>query len=145
VDKELSLALFTKHTVNLTNRLAATRGWILHKVEYPVIDCEFTQQGRVPLRVRFHCDNWNELPPSIVLLSSEGRELAGPEAPRNHTNVFNASPHPITQKPFICMRGSREYHTHSSHTSDHWENIKTLPSYQLGEILTQVWNAWKKG
>ena len=28
--------------------------------------------------------------------------------------------HPITHKPFLCLRGFREYHEHPQHSGDEW-------------------------
>jgi hypothetical protein len=42
------------------------------------------------------------------------------------------------------MAGVREYHTHSSHVSDAWENYKTKSGYDLGGVITQVWRAWQQ-
>jgi hypothetical protein len=88
------------------------------------------------------CDNWNELPPSVELLEADGTAMMA--IPQGPTGVFNASAHPVTRKPFICMAGSREYHTHSSHTTDLWDNYKDKSGYDLGDILGQLWSAWLK-
>ena len=127
----------------LSASLAERRGWILHLIEFPVIDCTFTGTGRTALRIRMQCDNWNDQPPSITLHATDGTFLN--TAPANPTSVFHAGPHPTTNRPFVCMRGSREYHTHPSHVTDFWEPVKGLSRYQLDGILTQVWNAWQKG
>jgi hypothetical protein len=139
----ISRKLFDQQIAGLSERLAQTRNWIFHCLDYPVIDCEFRNSGRTPLRLRFQCNDWNALPPAIELLNADGTALT--TLPSNSTNVFNSSAHPITGRPFICMRGSREYHTHSSHTSDSWDNLKGLEAYSLGGILTQIWHAWLKG
>ena len=136
-------ALFEEQVLPLSSALAQRRQWVFHELVFPLIDCSFVANGRTTMRVRFHCDDWNDLPPSITLHHPDGAYLAATLP--DPTNVFNASPHPITGRPFICMRGSREYHTHSSHTTDLWDNAKNGSSFTLGGILTQVWNAWLKG
>src|SRR5262245_53654496 len=136
-------ALFNEQVATLSPALAQRRQWIFHSLAFPAIDCSFTAGGGTTLRVRFHCDEWNDLPPSITLHAADGAFLT--TAPANPTGVFHAGPHPLTNRPFICMRGSREYHTHPSHLGDLWENAKNGSSFTLGGILTQVWNAWQKG
>jgi hypothetical protein len=136
-------ALFDAEVAAVSPRLLEQRGWVLHQVEYPDIDCSFTAAGRTTLRLRVDCTNWNDDPPSITLQSADGRNLT--TLPANSTNVFNSSAHPSTGRPFICMRGAREYHTHSSHLNDSWENVRHLPAFQIFNILGQVWNAWQKG
>ena len=136
-------ALFESQVAHLTPALALRRGWVFHVVAWPVIDCSFTAPKRTTLRVGLHCDDWNDQPPSIELLNADGshltRNLAIP------TNVFNMSAHPATARPFVCMAGSREYHTHPSHITDHWAGYKDRASHDLGGILTQLWHAWGRG
>jgi hypothetical protein len=138
-----SQALFEDAVRTLSPELAQRRGWRFHSLDCPIIDCSFMASNRTQLRLRLLCDDWNDLPPSIVLQSPDGTLLRA--ITPNPTGVFHPGPHPITNLPFVCMRGSREYHTHSSHTSDAWGNVRQSSSYSLGGILTQVWNAWLKG
>lgn len=138
-----SQALFKVEVAHLTDRLARLRGWVFHKLEYPTIDCEFHEIGKTTLRLQLQCDNWNEQPPSIALLAPDGSPLTS--LPSNPTGVFNFSAHPSTGRAFVCMLGSREYHTHPSHVTDSWDNIKHADKYKLGGILTQLWHAWQKG
>lgn len=137
-------ALFDGEVAKFTPALAARRGWEFHALEFPLIDCSFTAPGRTTLRLRLQCNDWNDLPPAIELHNADGSILT--TMPSNPTGVFNMSTHPATGRPFICMRGSREYHTHPSHVTDPWESLKAnSSSYSLGGILTQLWNAWQKG
>jgi hypothetical protein len=136
-------ALFEEEVAHLTPELAARRGWQFHSLEFPLIDCSFTAPARTPLRLRLHCDNWNEIAPSVSLHAVDGSPLT--RLPPNPTGVFNQGPHPTTGRPFVCMRGAREYHNHSSHLNDHWDALRDNSSYTLGGILTQLWNAWQKG
>ena len=138
-----SRALFEDEVRNLTSELARRRDWVFHSLDYPVIDCSFTASGRTPLRVRLTCDEWNDLPPSIGLHAADATVLSA--LPSNPSGVFNTNPHPLTGRPFICMRGSREYHTHSSHITDLWSNVKESDAFSLGGILHQLWRAWLRG
>lgn len=138
-----SKLLFDDQATYLSEPLAGRRGWIFHRINFPLIDCAFQAIGRTTLRLRLSCDDWNDLPPAISLHAEDGTLLA--DLPHNPTGVFNAGPHPETNRPFVCMRGAREYHTHPSHVSDSWESVKNNSRYTLGGILTQLWNAWLKG
>ncbi len=109
---------------------------------YPLLDVAFIAAGRRTLRLQLHCEDWNELPPSIALLDVDGSLTSQP--PTGPTGVFNNSAHPATGRPFICMAGAREYHTHSSHIGDHWSNYKLRSGYDLGGIVSQIWSAWLK-
>ena len=133
---------FDEQIRGFSENLLKIRGWKIHSIEYPVLDVEFTSLQRQGFRVRMICDNWDDDPPSIQLLSSGGDKLV--TVKRDPVGVINDSRHPHTGYPFICMRGSREYHTHSSHVTDHWSNYRGKSSYDLGGILSQIWRAWMK-
>jgi len=132
---------FDDQVRGLTDNLLRLRGWKIHKMEYPVLDVEFIS-GPKGIRIQMVCDDWDDVPPSIQLLSTSGERLSAIK--RDPAGVFNESRHPGTGFPFICMRGSREYHTHSSHITDHWSNYRGKSGYDLGGILSQVWRAWLK-
>jgi hypothetical protein len=136
-------AIFDDQISTLSPALAARRRWTFHSLEHPVIDCSFAMDARTSLRLRLMCDDWNDKPPSVTLHALDGSMLSTP--PVNPTGVFHPQPHPSTGRLFICMRGTREYHTHPSHVGDPWEAVKDSSSYTLGGILTQVWSAWQKG
>jgi hypothetical protein len=136
-----SKALFDKQAGFLP-ALLVERQWEVISKNFPLLDVVFTGAGRVPLRVQFSCPDWNELPPAIRLMDCNGSYLTN--IPRDPTGVFNPSAHPTTGKPFICMRGSLEYHIHPSHVNDPWEQLRNKSAYDLGGICTQVWRAWKK-
>lgn len=135
-------ARFEEDLCGLTDELCQVRGWTVFSKEYPVLDVGFqSPQGR-QLRLRLQCEDWNEQPPAIELLAWNGTYLD--VIPTSSTNIFNGTNHRYTGRPFICMRGSREYHTHESHISDSWEQLKERPEFRLGEIVAQIWSAWIK-
>ena len=123
--------------------LAAACGWKLNQVAYPEIDCTFIKTGRTPLRLRLSCEDWDDQPPSILLLNEDGEPLKA--LAQNPTGVFHNGPHPKTGRPFICMAGSREFHTHPSHLNETWAQFRGKAGFSLGNILTKVWHAWLKG
>jgi len=135
--------LFDEDVKNLSPELCKRRGWNLHSLTFPIVDCSFSEKARTTLRVRLQCDDWNDKPPSVILLSADGVPLRS--LPANPTGVFNGGLHHLTGLPFVCMRGAREYHTHPSHVNDLWEPLKGETRYSIGGILTQLWNAWQKG
>lgn len=142
MNRAASIALFEEQTKHLDGELCEVRKWRVFSRAFPVLDVGFEADGRVPFRVQMNCEDWNELPPSITLLSIDGEVLK--KVPTGSPSIFHQGPHPVTKLPFVCMAGSREYHTHSSHTSDSWENYKLRSGYDLGGILTQVWSGWLK-
>lgn len=144
--------LFDQSVSKLTPRLLKGYGWRLIEASYPTLEVVFERGATPPLRLRLTCDGWNDLPPSIALLSQEGDPIRMGQPNPNPTysemfsrsnSVLNAGPHEITQMPFVCMRGSREYHTHSSHRSDAWENYRRQSGNDLIGLVVQVCRAWK--
>lgn len=134
-----SRELFNKQTKSLV-RIAAMRDWSVFTIEFPIIDVGFSAPNN-DIRIRMTCNDWNALPPSIEFFNFSGEYLL--TIRKDPKGVFNKSNHPRTGRPFICMVGSLEYHTHPSHTADLWSGHKGKPGNDLGGILTQVWNAWK--
>ena len=139
----VSRQLFQQDVAGWPADLAEVRGWHLHSTTFPTLECTFTAPGRTPIRLRLDYSDWNDQPPSILLLDSSGQQLT--TLPANPTGVFNSGPHPKLGRPFICMVGSREYHTHDSHLTDHWEQHRNKVVATPGGLLTQLWHAWLKG
>jgi len=124
--------------------LAESRGWVIHAVSYPTVDISFTAIDRTTLRLSCDFSDWDELPPSIDLLNAEGVLLA--KLPQKLPGVFNGGAHPRTGRPFVCMAGSREFHTHPSHRNETWDQCRDQPGFEdIGAILTKLWHAWQKG
>lgn len=140
---EAARALFNEDVGRWPPDIAHHRGWIVHACEYPFLDVEFTAAGRTPLRVKFDASNWDDEAPKIALLNSAGAFL--PNAPVTPSGIFNGGPHALTGRPFVCMAGAWEYHRHESHLNTPWDQYRGKPDYGLSEILTQIWNGWRKG
>lgn len=142
MNRALSQALFEREANALNSaRLLELRNWMINGITFPVIDITFSQPDRNSFRVRLLCNDWNEQPPSVELLSADGSYL---EKLPSGSGVLNSGLHGNTGRPFICTPGTLEYHTHPSHLQDSWENYKGKSSFDLGGLLTQIWNAWNK-
>lgn len=139
----ICLSLFKESVDRLPCELTEAFGWIMHEASFPILDCEFTRSGRTSIRVKMDFSDWDDQPPSITLHNSSG-ELLQSLAP-NSTGVFNSSQHPVTGRPFICMAGSKEFHTHPSHSKESWDQIRGKPGFDIGDILMKIWRAWLKG
>lgn len=143
----LSVARFEQEVNAIPAATCSNRSWKIHAAKYPLLDIEFAVTAvdtRPGLRLKMDFNGWNEQPPSIVLLRPDGSPVTQILRPLTGTAVFHAGPHPAAARPFVCMPGSREYHTHPCHTADVWENYKNSPNFNLGGIVTQIWQAWKK-
>lgn len=138
---ELSRAAFLRGTASLSARLATNRGWTILHCEYPVLDV-IIQHATQALRLRFDCTGWDDVPPSIELLDEGGNHLAiVPPC----GGVFNSSQHPATGRLFVCMRGSREFHSHPGHLGEPWDDHRGKPGNDLLGLLDQLSRAWKRG
>lgn len=143
MNPELSQRHFEKDISPLSDaRLLNLRGWEIKRGTYPNLDVLFKKDGRDSVMICFECTGWPETPPSIAVLTAQGATLNSPIK----NSAFNHSPHPISgMVPFICLPGSREYHLHSSHVSDLWENHRHQETCRsLGKILERIWDAWLK-
>lgn len=138
----VSRQLFEDAVIGISPELCEARGWTVHSASFPVLDIEFAAPERHRIRARIRCDGWNGQPPSVEWLDGDGAPLAS--IPQGGGGQLNNSAHPQTGRPFVCMAGVREYHTHSSHTGDSWENYRNRAGYDLGGIITQVWRAWQQ-
>ena len=141
MDKAVSIRKFDRAVQSLNNQAAlfvGERGWSVVAAVYPLLSVVFKhpRSGR-EIGFRFNCEDWDELPPSLTLHDPEcGQELRWEDWPREAWSVLDC--HPITGKPFLCLKGIREYHTHNSHLGDLWENYRPLSSYGLLSIIDRV-------
>jgi Predicted metal binding domain len=142
VHEAVSRQLFDDAVKGIGPDLCAERGWTVHSATYPILEIGFATPGRQPLRIRARCDGWNGVPLSIEWLDAAGDALTA--IPQGPGGQLNNSPHPQTGRPFVCMAGVREYHTHPSHIGDVWESYKDQSGYDIGGIITRVWRAWQQ-
>ncbi len=142
MNETASIALFEHDVSGLTERLLTSRSWKLYSKKFPVLDVVFHVENRAEFRLRLVARNWNDQPPSAELLNGDGDFLK--QLPQYPSGIFYNGNHPSTGRPFICMAGTLEYHTHSSHVGDSWENYKKRDAYTLGGIATQIWKGWLK-
>jgi hypothetical protein len=135
-------ALFERDVAGLSQRLLTSRNWKLYSKEFPVLDVGFRAENRAEFRLRLVARDWNDRPPSAELLNQDGEFLK--QLPQYPSGIFHNANHPLVGRPFICMAGTLEYHTHSSHLGDSWENYKKRDAYTLGGIATQIWKGWQR-
>lgn len=137
-----SKAKFDAEVALLTPDYLRVKRWTLWSTAYPVLD--LTIEAKRPLRLSIDCDNWNEVPPSVALLSSGGAFLTGVEVQPLSGSIFNHSAHEQTGRPFVCMRGVREYHAHSSHRHEVWDTYRSEDGNNILGIITQITRALRK-
>ena len=134
----LAKANFERDVAVLTDSTATRQHLTIHARDYPILDV--TVQHTKPIRLRFHGDGFDELPPAIAILKPDGP----PWSEALPGGVFNGGPHSVKGGPFICMRGSREYHTHGSHVNDKWDTYRGQDGMGIYGILMQLAGVWRR-
>jgi Predicted metal binding domain len=125
------------------SRLVQEAGWEIAVANFPELSVILTHpRTRRSVGFRFQCDGWDTQPPSLALIDPETKaELPWDKWPKGGWSVGN--PHPTTGKPFLCLAGIREYHIHTSHLGDLWDNYKVKGCYTLPFIVDRVWQRFK--
>lgn len=143
MDPAVSRAKFDRAVAEVKTTAAPfveAHGWEVLSTDYPVFEVVFTHpasQRRVGFRFSF--DNWNQTAPSLELFDpdQDGRPpLPWEKWPRKGWAA--GATHPGTRRPFLCLPGIREYHTHSSHKNDHWEPLAGRDSYSMLNLIHRV-------
>jgi len=67
--------------------------------------------------VRFDGAGYDSEPYAVTITDADGAPLPGGAWPAG----LNHGQHPILDRPFICIRGTAEYHAHPSHLADAWD------------------------
>lgn len=137
-----SKAKFDAEIALLTPDYLRVKRWKVSAAEFPILDLTI-EAGR-PLRLRLECDNWNEVPPSVTLLSPAGVPLTSAEVQPLSGSIFNQSQHEQTGRPFICMRGVREFHSHSSHRNEVWDTYRNEDGNNIVGIVSQITRSLRK-
>ncbi len=142
MDTEVSKLKFNQEKEILLGEakdFVAAQGWEIIEVEYPILAVVLTHAtNKRRLGFRFLCDNWDDQPPSLSLFdpATPDQELPWARWPKEGWNV--ADRHANYSKPFLCLPGIREYHSHQNHLKDHWVNYRTKDSYKLRYIVDRV-------
>jgi putative metal binding uncharacterized protein len=133
------------------------RGWVIQPPDFPNLTIAFTdRRGRTRAGVRLNLRNFDFLPPSLVFLDERlvpHRDMTlapllrdpefshVPPAVRAGTILrvkaggYVPGNHPFTLRPFLCIRGTWEFHMHPQHADVQWEWLRTEPGYGLQYLI----------
>lgn len=143
VSKELFDSAVAKICEN--SELLAEREWLVLHRAFPELTLAVRHRATGRVRVfRFRFDGWNDQPPSLSLVDGETlEELPGTMWPTDgqghwHPTGWQPAGGQTTTRPFMCMVGIREYHTHTSHAQDSWDKYKNESGFDLGGIISRV-------
>lgn len=131
----------------------ARRGWLL--LDRGPLHAEVAFLATVPLVgvfsipvvtacVRLDYTNYDLWPPSLTFIDPRTREPASPPVRAPATTPAGVRDalidgHPDTGRPFLCLPGIREYHSHPQHTGDDWLMHRAAGAGRLAVICERIW------
>jgi hypothetical protein len=93
------------------------------------------ERGRdhLPGVFRLGCAQFDAQPPSVAMVDPD----TGQDLPiERWTPGVPHSIHPITGRPFVCIQGVAEYHSHPSHLDDSWDRYRNR--YRLAQTIRRL-------
>jgi Predicted metal binding domain len=134
IDPAISKAKFEEELRHFFQAEAAQRlrGILLLKAEFPDILIQFAapqlQPPAILFTVKFNLDNYDLLPISVRFVhpfSFQNTNQVVHPMPRMVAGPIGMSVQNMIQQdpatpPFLCIPGTREYHSHPAHTGDDW-------------------------
>jgi len=160
VDPQVSRAKFNEEVAKFRSSEAdqRARGILLLKAEFPVVVLAFAAPKIRPtpllFGVRIDFSEYDLRPPSVKFVDVfTDRHLRFDEMPtqflkRNGevpkpdaTGAIHLNVQPLLQHhapdgpPFLCVRGTREYHDHPAHTGDSWHLYRGTTVGTLGHLV----------
>lgn len=128
------------------------RGWVLLGVAGLTVDVGFLsnvavgdmQVPAMTASIRLEYDNYDLWPPSLTFIDPrsgtpvapivQSLERISPAEVRNTLLV-----HPVLSRHFLCLPGTREYHSHPQHTGDDWLLHRSAGEGRLAVVCDRVW------
>lgn len=130
------------------------RGWLLIRAEFPevyvVMAAAHLNPAPVVVGLLLDFSNFDYWPPSLRFVNPFTKvpmtvsDLSAFQMPRRVvTEAGEGLPQNLVQahqdqKPFVCARGIREYHSHPAHTNDPWLPYRNARFGGLYHILNLV-------
>ncbi len=127
------------------------RGWILLAAWNLTVEVGFLasvafgdqQLSVMTAAIRLTYDNYDVWPPSLEFIDPRTGDPASPPVQaldRFEEGVRNALlAHPDAGRPFLCVPGVREYHTHPQHSGDDWLLHRRSGAGKLAVLCDIVW------
>ncbi len=84
-------------------------------------------------QLRLDAGRYDAEPMAVDVTTTDGTPLP----PTNWPGTLFHSIHPVHERPFVCIRGTFEYHTHPSHLSDRWDLYRG--QLQLTDLLGHLY------
>ena len=119
-----------------------------------VQEVDYGPLTRRPVGVELLLDDYDQCPPSVryanpcsweplthadLMFASTGQPGGSRRQPAG--NVLLAD-HPYTGWPFLCVPGTREYHSHPQHQDDSWTHYRQ--ALQLVDLVAMANQTWQR-
>jgi hypothetical protein len=130
--------------------LYRSRGWFLTRAEGTDIEIAFVAPNLapgfrvIPVSIRLDYANYDVWAPSLTFIDP----LTGDPAPvpiqahkREGPVLRDLIPanHPQTGRPYLCLPGIREYHSHPQHSGDDWLRYRLQRLGSPAVIAQWIW------
>jgi hypothetical protein len=144
----VELAYIPRRPLQVAVQVAQTSTIVLPAGTVPVAVAAVPTLSARAFKARFDLTDYDLRAPSLEfrdlwtdeLLSYDTMFRALEYQKERQAHLVLLGDHPTTHKPFLCLRGFREYHEHPQHSGDHW----LLYRNELG-LFTAVMSLWRVG
>jgi hypothetical protein len=94
--------------------------------------------------IRLVYENYDLWPPSLSFIDVFTRDFKSPQVRAFLATVEGprdvlVDGHPNTNRPFLCLPGIREYHTHPQHTGDEWHLHRPTKEGSISVVCERLW------
>ena len=154
VPREVSQAKLDEELAQWEANAAAyrRRGWVLLDAHDLEVDVAFIGSvslidknlPAITVTIRLSYDNYDLWPPSLTFIDAKTGDPALPlvqalERVGTTGEVRNVLLDHPNGRPFLCLPGLREYHSHPQHSGDAWLLHRTSGAGRLAVICDRVW------
>jgi hypothetical protein len=118
----------------------------IESFQFPTLFVSFLSSNGRRRLMWFDCANYDFDPMAAEPVDPETHKPLPPnEWPRSGGGAFAL--HPVTNRPFFCVSGLRDYYTHPSHipsvTGKRWESDR--PGHRIADILRHFAKQFSSG
>lgn len=103
-------------------------------VDGDTVDVTFTAH-ECTWRLRLTGTEYDRLPVAVSFIDDTGKDLPGAAWP---PGVYMGTDHPVLNKPWVCLRGTLEYHLYTGHTAggDSWDANRA--DHRLADVVSHL-------
>ncbi len=125
----LLTALLDDEVVVINERLGARGVTARHDGHHVLVEAPQLREGRVLL---LDAERYDGEPVGVFVTDPHGTLLPGTDWP---AGIYGGE-HPVLHRPFVCVRGTIDYHAHPSHADDSWDRYRGR--IRLADVVTHL-------